>query len=256
MIFLCHKSCDLNNYLKNNFHKQKIKRAEKGEQYMKTLIPMDDYGVFADTKDTARANSLMVAKIFAKQHNNVLADIRNLDCSEEFRLLNFQQSSYKNEQGKKQPCYDMTRDGFVFLCMGYRGKKAAKFKEAYIRRFNEMESFIRTLADARTQFPLLTENIKMLHENPRPYHFSNECDMLNRLVLGMTAKQFKEAKGLGDVKSIRPYLDAGQINMLELLQKVDIGLLVSVPDFEQRKRHLEWYMHKTLEKKRTPALTA
>ena len=80
--------------------------------------------------------------------------------------------------------------------------------------------------------------------------------MLNRLVLGMTAKQFKEAKGLGDVKSIRPYLDAGQINMLELLQKVDIGLLVSVPDFEQRKRHLEWYMHKTLEKKRTPALTA
>lgn len=49
MIFLCHKSCDLNNYLKNNFHKQKIKRAEKGEQYMKTLIPMDDYGVFADT---------------------------------------------------------------------------------------------------------------------------------------------------------------------------------------------------------------
>lgn len=223
---------------------------------MKTLVPMDDFGVFADTKDTVRANSLMVAKMFGKEHYNVIRDIEQLDCSDEFRALNFEGTNYRSEQNKKMPCYNMTRDGFVFLCMGYRGKKAAKFKEAYIRRFNEMESFIRTLIDARTQFPLLTENIKMLHENPRPYHFSNECDMLNKLVLGMTAKQFKEANGLGDVKSIRPYLTADQIDMLETLQKVDIGLLISVPDLEQRKRHLELYMHKTLEKKRIPALTA
>lgn len=216
---------------------------------MKQLIPMDDFGVFADMKDTVRANSLMVAKMFDKDHDKVCRDIENLDCSEEFNTANFGDITYKDSRGRTQKAYAMTRDGFVFLCMGYRGKKAAKFKEAYIRRFNEMESFIRTLVDARTQFPLLTENIKMLHENPRPYHFSNECDMLNRLVLGMTAKQFKEANGLGDVKSIRPYLTADQIDMLELLQKVDIGLLVSVPDFEQRKRHLEWYMQKTMDRR-------
>lgn len=79
---------------------------------MKQLIPMDEYGVFADNHDTARANSLMVAKIFEKDHNKVLRDIRELDCSESFRLSNFGQSSYRNEQGKKQPCYNMTRDGF------------------------------------------------------------------------------------------------------------------------------------------------
>lgn len=217
---------------------------------MKQLIPMDDFGVFADTKDTVRANSLMVAKMFDKDHDKVCRDIENLDCSEEFNTANFGDITYKDSRGRTQKAYAMTRDGFVFLCMGYRGKKAAKFKEAYIRRFNEMESFIHTLVDARTQFPLLTENIKMLHENPRPYHFSNECDMLNRLVLGMTAKQYKEANGLGDVKSIRPYLTADQIDMLELLQKVDIGLLVSVPNFEQRKRYLEWYMQKTEEKRK------
>ena len=32
--------------------------------------------------------------------NKVLRDIRELDCSEEFRLFNFGQSFYKNEQGK------------------------------------------------------------------------------------------------------------------------------------------------------------
>ena len=112
---------------------------------MKTLVPMDDFGVFADTKDTVRANSLMVAKMFGKEHYNVIRDIEQLDCSDEFRALNFEGTNYRSEQNKKMPCYNMTRDGFVFLCMGYRGKKAAKFKEAYIRRFNEMESFIRAL---------------------------------------------------------------------------------------------------------------
>ena len=212
---------------------------------MKELIPKDEYGIFADTHDTARVDSLFVAQAFEKRHDNVLKDIRELDCSDTFRLLNFEESSYRNAQGKKQPAYCMTRDGFVFLAMGYRGKKAAEFKELYIRRFNEMESFIRTLVSARQEFPLLTANIKLLHDHPKPHHFSNECDMLNRIVLGMTAKQFRLANGIEKGKSIRPYLCDGQISMLEALQKVDIGLLVSVPDYEQRKRYLEWYKLKT-----------
>ncbi len=222
---------------------------------MKQLIPMDDYGVFADMKDIVRANSLMVAKMFNKTHQHVLRDIAKITesksgLSEEFRVHNFVKSSYKDSTGRKLPCYDMTRDGFTVLVMGYTGQRAMRFKETYIHRFNEMESFIRTLVEARTQFPLLTENIKFLHENPKPYHFSNECDMLNRLVLGMTAKQFRETNQLGDVKSIRPYLSSDQINMLDILQKVDIGLLISVPDFEQRKRFLEWYMQKVIEKQK------
>ena len=35
--------------------------------------------------------------------------------------------------------YYMTRDGFTFLAMGFTGKVAARFKEAYIEAFNEME---------------------------------------------------------------------------------------------------------------------
>lgn len=219
---------------------------------MKELIPMDEYGVFCDTQDTARANSLMVAKMFGKQHGHVLRDIEKITesksgLSDEFIKLNFELSKYKDSTGRNLPCYNMTRDGFTLLVMGYTGKKAMQFKEAYIRRFNQMEKFIQTLVETRTQFPLLTDNIKLLHENPRPYHFSNECDMLNRLVLGKTAKQFRQEHGLDKCDSIRPYLTTEQIELLDILQKVDIGLLVSVPDFEQRKRHLEWYLHKTVE---------
>lgn len=216
---------------------------------MKELIPKDEYGIFVDTHNTARVDSLFVAECFEKRHDNVLKDIRELDCSDEFRLLNYEESSYRNAQGKKQPCYYMTRDGFVFLAMGYRGKKAAQFKELYIKRFNEMERFIKTLVSARQEFPLLTENIKLLHDKPKPYHFSNECDMLNRIVLGMTAKQFRLANDIEKGKSIRPYLTKEQIEMLEILQKVDVGLLVAFPAYEDRKRHLEWYKTKLEEDK-------
>lgn len=213
---------------------------------MRELIPKDEYGVFADTKDTARVDSLFVAEFFEKQHFHVLRDIAKITdtksgLSEEFTKSNFELTYYKDSTGRKLPCYAMTRDGFTMLVMGYTGQKAMHFKELYIRRFNEMESFIKTLISARQEFPLLTANIKLLHENPKPYHFSNECDMLNRIVIGMSAKQFRLANGIEKGKSIRPYLSDEQISMLETLQKVDVGLLVAVPDYEQRKRHLEWY---------------
>lgn len=218
---------------------------------MKQLIPMDEYGVFADTKDTARVDSRFVAEVFERRHDNVLRDIAKITASpsglsKEFALLNFEESYYKNAQGRKQPCYLLTRDGFTVLVMGYTGTKAMKFKEQYIKRFNEMEQFIRTLVSARQEFPLLTANIKLLHNNPKPYHFSNECDMLNRIVLGMTAKQFRLTKDVEKGKSIRPYLTDQQIFLLDTLQKADIGLLIAIPDFGQRKRHLEWYRDRLL----------
>ena len=213
---------------------------------MRELIPKDKYGVFADTNDTARVDSLFVAEFFEKQHKHVLRDIERITepksgLSENFIQSNFKADSYKDSTGRKLPCYFMTRDGFTMLVMGYSGQKAMKFKELYIQKFNEMEQFIKTLVSARKEFPLLTDNIKLLHENPKPYHFSNECDMINRIVTGMSAKQFRIANGIEKGKSIRPYLSDEEITMLETLQKVDVGLLVAVPEYEQRKRHLEWY---------------
>lgn len=83
-------------------------------------------------------DSLIVADTFAKNHKDVLRDVRELECSEEFRQRNFAPSSYKSEQNKDLPKIDMTQDGFTFLAMGYTGKEAARFKEMYISEFNRM----------------------------------------------------------------------------------------------------------------------
>lgn len=88
------------------------------------------------------ATSLKIAECFDKEHKNVLADIRNLlaDCPDEFGRLNFQPSSYTNEQGKTQPMYIVYFDGFMLLVMGYTGKKALQMKLAYIEAFNAMRT--------------------------------------------------------------------------------------------------------------------
>ncbi len=89
--------------------------------------------------DKVVTSSLAVASYFGKQHKNVIQKIASLECSAEFTELNFQLSEYIDASGRKLPCYQITRDGFAFLAMGFTGKRAAQFKEAYINAFNQME---------------------------------------------------------------------------------------------------------------------
>lgn len=84
-----------------------------------------------------------IAEKFNKNHRDVLRAISNIECSDEFGERNFARSSYTSLQNKKLDCVNMTRDGFAFLAMGFTGKQAAKWKEAYINAFNEMERIIK-----------------------------------------------------------------------------------------------------------------
>lgn len=196
-----------------------------------------NYQLF-ESKGAAFCSSRQVAETFGKRHANVLRDVQELDCSDNFRELNFEFSSYASEQKKKLPLVYMTKDGFTFLVMGYRGKRAAAFKESYIQRFNDMERFIKNMLTARMEFPAFTDAVMNAHEEPKFYHFSNEADMINKIVLGMSAKKFRELHGLEKGVSIRPYLSDAEAEAVLALQRADIGLLEVIPEFERRREVL------------------
>jgi Rha family phage regulatory protein len=204
---------------------------------MSKLVLHPEYHLY-ERDGTPFCDSRQVAETFEKRHDNVIRDIRELGCSEKFRLLKFEESSYLNEQRKRQPKYIMTKDGFTLLVMGYTGKQAMTFKEAYIERFNQMEAVLRSLHAAKLEHPAFTEAVMLAHPEPKHYHFSNETDMINRIVLGVSAKQFKQERGLQDTSSIRPYLDADEIRAIETLQRADVGMLAILPEFERRKAAL------------------
>lgn len=91
----------------------------------------------------AVTTSVAVAEFFGKRHDNVIQKIKTLECSQNFNALNFKDVTYTDAKGEKRPAYQITKNGFVFLVMGFTGKKAATFKEAYIAEFDRMENELR-----------------------------------------------------------------------------------------------------------------
>lgn len=94
--------------------------------------------------------SLIVAKVFEKNHKDVLKAIDNLECSSEFRERNFALTSIDIPQPnggiRKERAYNLTRDGFSFLAMGFTGAKAAAWKETFLEAFNQMEKALESRA--------------------------------------------------------------------------------------------------------------
>lgn len=117
--------------------------------------------------DRVVTTSLQVAEKFGKLHKNVIRAIKNLDCSEEFNRLNFEPVEYTDAKGEKRIMYYITRDGFAFLVMGFTGKVAAKFKEAYINAFNEMEDILRSGQENRYALSILKSELAKVNKNLR-----------------------------------------------------------------------------------------
>jgi Rha family phage regulatory protein len=88
-------------------------------------------------------SSFQIAEHFGKAHKHVLESIRALECSTIFRESNFR-LTYEiktiGNSSRKTPCYEVTRDGFTLLCMGFVGQAAMQWKEAYIAAFNQIEA--------------------------------------------------------------------------------------------------------------------
>lgn len=176
--------------------------------------------------------SLDVAETFGKEHKNVLRDIRELECSDEFNRLNFELTSYIDARNRKQDMYYITRDGFTLLVMGYTGEKAMRFKEAYIRQFNAMEkALIGKLKEREKGIAVrqaLTKAIQQSNENERMHGhaYSTYTDVIYKSLFGKSAKQLREEYGISKKDNLRDYFseeDLKKVQNAEMLVSSLIG---------------------------------
>ena len=203
-------------------------------------------------KNQIYCSSIQIAETFDKRHDHVLRKIETINLPQngdvaKFHSDNFQRSHYIDAKGEKRPMFLLTREAFDILVMGFTGEKALIYKIAYIKRFKMYEQFIKDYILARDEFAPFTQAIEDAHEEPKSYHYSNEIDMINRIVLGMSAKQFKELHGLpASVKSIRQFLKTSQAKAIRKLQSADIRLLYKGFAFQERKLELSNLYNNTL----------
>jgi len=138
-----------------------------------------------------------LAKVFAKRLDNVLRDIEQIikSASSGFGLLNFEESFYRNVQNKSPPEFLMTRKAFSIVAMGFTEEKAMCFKEQYIEAFENMTHLIETRIHSKEGYKIMCSSIaKQLGSNG--FIFSEEADMINKVILGMTSESFRKFKEL------------------------------------------------------------
>lgn len=113
------------------------------QPYTQDLFP-ETLLVQLDNEQHIFTTSLQVAEHFQKPHHNIMRSIKRIlkNTPSERGLINFELSSYRNKQNKKQPMYRLSKDGFIFVTMGFTGKKASAWKWDFIDAFNDMERFV------------------------------------------------------------------------------------------------------------------
>ena len=103
---------------------------------MSELVKIFDGRVVADSRD--------VALTFDKQHQHVLRSIDKLVKAAPELRSNFGPQLFEASAGqgavRRYRRFDIDRDGFALLAMGFTGPKALQWKLRYIEAFNRMEA--------------------------------------------------------------------------------------------------------------------
>lgn len=99
-----------------------------------------------------------------------------------------------------------------------------------------------TRQTARLEAPFMTEAVKITRANQgkesKHFHFSNEFDLINRVALGMTAKQYRAHHGIDPGTHIRDTLTKLEIACIEHLQRANTTMIEIGYPFEKRKQEL------------------
>lgn len=195
--------------------------------------------------------SKIIAEVFEKRHSDVIRAIENLECSKEFTERNFALSSYKDDSGKSNKEYIITKDGFVMLAMGFTGEKAFKFKEQYINAFNSMEQELKRIYEERQQWQIerekgklvrhiLTDTIKMkVAESPnKKFMYPNYTKLIYKILFGKSFNELKEIHKIKPKESLRDYISSEELKAVEQMEMLISSLINLGWGYEQIKEFL------------------
>lgn len=192
-------------------------------------------------------SSIDVSETFEKEHRHVLESIDKLKdqlSTAEFSAL-FNSGFYKASNGKTNPMYFMTRDGFTLLAMGYTGEKAMKFKLAYIKQFNAMEKALTGKLIEREKGiavrQSLTKALQQSTENERMHGhaYSTYTNCIYKVIFGMDAKKLRERYGIEKKDDLRGCFTAEELKSIQSMESLVSGLVDCGWGYDQIKAFIE-----------------
>lgn len=185
-------------------------------------------------------SSREIATLCDKRHDHVMRDIENMINDLDINAPQFW-GTYKTKQGNEYKCFNLPKRETLILVSGYNVSLRAKI----IDRWEELERkdfdkklFSATRQDSKTEYKAMSVAISEAHDEIKPYHFSNESDLINRIALGMTSAKFKKHHDIGKNELIRDYMTTEQLNCIVSLQRANTVYIEDGFDFQERKDKL------------------
>ena len=180
---------------------------------MSVLVPCEIIENLKIVDNKVFTDSLFIAEVFEKNHAHILRDIKNM-CDDEFKTLNFKEANYKASNGKTNPCYNLTRDAFSLLVMGFTGQKAYKWKILFINAFNEMEKRLKNLEQEKMEKLAFHQSLGYKSQlKQQKEHYENKIKALQYDLEHKKELSFKRKLSKEDLLELRKIL-AKDYNML------------------------------------------
>lgn len=194
---------------------------------------------------TPTMSSREIAKLTGKRHDNVIRDIARMLNELDSAHLKFE-GSYKDSTGRTLPTFNLPKRETLILVSGYSVELRAKI----IDRWQALESKQTALDEAKTarqrarlEAPALADAVKYSREavgkGTKHYHYSNEFDLINRVVLGGPSHQLRKIRGLSAGDPVRDALTPSEIKAVEHMQRLNAALIDVGMPYQERKAKLE-----------------
>ena len=198
---------------------------------------------------TMTMSSLEIAELLDVRHDKVKQSIERLSAREVISLPPMGEVKLKRER-RFEPVgvYNVCkRDTYVIVA-----QLSPEFTGRLVDRWLELEAAETERATAkamdsenraalRMEYRPMTDALKTTREDigkeTRAHHYSNEADMINRIVTGYPAKKYKAVHEMPD-SSLRDLLTPIQKQAMLSLQKANTVYLEEGLSFDERKERL------------------
>ncbi|QHJ84558.1 MAG: hypothetical protein [Caudoviricetes sp.] len=192
--------------------------------------------------------SIEIAELVETEHRNVKVSIERLIKRGVIRdtpmtnLEKINNLGFKNKVG-------------VYIFNGEQGKRdsiiivaqlSPEFTASIVDRWQYLENKELSKlekkskrADTKIEYKPMTNAIALDHVEPKPYHFSNEADMINRIILGTTSSKFRKDNDISEKEAIRDYMTTNQLDAFLSLQRANTVYIEDGLNYQERKIKLQ-----------------
>ncbi len=204
-------------------------------------------------QDLNSITSREIAMLTGKRHADLLREVRKMEADwQTVAQSSFTQGYYKLKAtgNQEHPMFILTKTESLYIATKFnnvlRAKVIKRWEQLELNHQDEQKRIhqreLAKMGCPKMTNALVVQRLESGKGNAKPHHYSNEHNMIYRIVLGATAKKFKEAQDIDG--NLRDGLTPLQIEAVTKIQDMNTSLIDLGFEYKERKQRLDAFYEK------------